>query len=293
MRSLLIIHCIILLSINALSQDFSLQYKFETAPDVSFAQKDYDLAKTDQLEVLDERAIEFAYKPDKSLFQYLYIHNIIYVNSEEAINRNNKVYVPVQDTNNVIDMDCRVILTSGEIRQLEKSSINQAVNENGQNVYYYAVNGAEKNSYIEYYYLIRQEAGISGTYFDLQGNYPVAKSVFKIIAPNHLFFATKSYNGFSNFDTDTTLTGRNYLIAITSNIPKIQEEDFANVDGNKMKVEYHLSRNSDNGVRNYYNYGRASQNIFENLSQPISKNARSELEKILKTCDISAVTSTT
>lgn len=282
MKILFIILTISFQTIVAFSQEFSLPYKFSDAPGFSSMTNNINLKAADEIELLNEKVIEFAYDAEDKLFEYLYIHTISYVNSEDAISRNNKIYIPVNDMSAIVTLDCRVILPNNEIRQLEKAAVIEGLNENEQKVYFFAVSGAELGSCIEYYYLVKRPPQLAGLYFTMQGSYPIAKSVFKIISPDNLHFATKSLNGYANFVTDTSLADRNYLIAETSNITVIPDEHFANIDGNKMKVIFHLQNNTSTGKRNMYNYGKASQNVYEALSQTPSKAIQKEIDNILK-----------
>lgn len=286
MRSLIILILIYCLFENCYGQNFSLPYLLSEKPNFSELIKDCDLTSNEEIRLLDERAIEFAYDDKNTLFEYFYIHIVQYVNSEEAIDRNNKIYVSLNGTKELVAYDCRVVSSKNEIKLLGKDALKEGTNENEQKVQYFAVSGAEKGSIIEYFYLIKRSANIMGNYLIFQRDIPVAKSIFKIISPINLIFTSKSYNGYSELISDSTLKDKNYLKAQTLNIPKIKKEDFANEDANKMIVVYKLFFNTNIGKKNPFNNGMASQNIFENISEKPSNKAVKEIEKILKSSNM-------
>ncbi|PKP22426.1 MAG: hypothetical protein CVU05_03855 [Bacteroidetes bacterium HGW-Bacteroidetes-21] len=286
MKNIIYAISLCLLFSNVSSQDFSLPYTFSGTPDFSVLIKDYDLQANDEIRVLDDKVVEYAYDNKGSLYEYLYIHVVNYVNSEEAIDRNNKIYVSLSEANQLVAYDCRVVSSSKEIKLLGKDALKEGTNDDGEKVHYFAVSGAEKGSFIEYFYLIKRTANISGNFFVFQREIPVAKSIFKIISPKNLVFITKSYNGYTELQTDTSLKDKNYLYAECSNIKRIEKEDFANEDANKMMVIFQLDYNTSSNKRKYFNYGLACQNIFENISAAPSSKAKKEIETILKKSNI-------
>jgi hypothetical protein len=289
MKHLLSICAFLLLFTNAQAQ-FSLKYQFEPNPDFAKYCKGHDLKTIDELEVIDERVVEFAYDKGGNLFEYFYIHGVRYVNSEDAIDRNNKIYVSFARAFELVSYDTRVVSANGNIQTLGKDALKEGTREDGTKVQYFAVSGAEKGSFIEYYYLVKRNPNYTGTWFGMQSNTPIAKSVVKIISPSNLVFISKSFGGFTNLYEDTSLADRNMLVGIQENIPAMPEEPFANAGGNKMKLMYQMYYNTAKGKKNPYNYGIVSQNIFENMGGKLNKEEQKALEKILKNCNLKADT---
>lgn len=274
-----------LLFVGAQGQ-FSLNYQLEANPEFAKYCKGHDLKTIDELEVIDERVVEFAYDKEGNLFEYFYIHGVRYVNSEDAIDRNNKIYVSFARAFELVGYDARVISSTGTIQSLGKDALKEGTKEDDTKVQYFAISGAEKGSFIEYYYLVKRSASYTGTWFNMQGNIPVAKAVIKIISPENLVFTSKSVNGFTDLYTDTSLTERNMLVGIQENIPALMEEPFSNTSGSKMKVIYQLYYNKAKGKKNPYNYGIVSQTIFENMGSTLNKDEQKALDKIIKNCNI-------
>ena len=78
---------------NTVWAQFSLDYKLTSKFDFSSITSKYDLKKIDELEVLDEQVVEYAYDKDGNLFEYYYLHQVEFVNSDNAVDRNNKIYI--------------------------------------------------------------------------------------------------------------------------------------------------------------------------------------------------------
>ncbi|MDP1725888.1 MAG: hypothetical protein Q8M15_03825 [Bacteroidota bacterium] len=286
MRKLILLLMITGLAKSGFGQEFSMPYLFEDKPDFSSLSGKYDLKTIDELEVLDERTIEYAYNSEGALIEFFYVHIVKYVNSEDAIDRNNKIYVSFYRATVLVAYNARVISSKNEIKLLGKDALKEGTNEDGQKVQFFAVSGAEKGSLIEYFYLVKRDARVSGNYLTFQSKMPTAKSVFKIISPENLIFSTRSINGYSEMKPDTTLSERNYLKAETLNIPKMDNETFGNEGGNKMRVIYQLYLNTAKGKKNPYNYGILSQNIFDAINIAPTKSAAKEIDKILKSSNM-------
>lgn len=283
-KSILII--LALLKFGSVYSQFSLNYKLEEKFDYSKLTEKYDLKTIDEIEVLDEQVVEFTYDKEGNLFEYYYIHQVTYVNSDNAIDRNNKIYINSPRITELVSYDVRVVLPNGSMKSMGKDALKEGTTEDKQKINYFAVSGAEKGGYIEYYYLVKRNANISGYMQNFQGGAEKAKIIFKVISPENLIFTSKSFNGFAELKADSSLSERNMLMGEISNVKKIEGESFGNEKGNAMKVVYQLYFNTAKGKKNPFNYGLVSQGLFENICNTISKNELKEINKMLKQSDI-------
>ncbi|MCF8426080.1 MAG: DUF3857 domain-containing protein [Bacteroidia bacterium] len=281
-----LITLVLVLNLSQVFGQFSMPHKFNSKVDFSAQTKAYDLKTIDEFEVVDERVIEFAYDKEGNLFEYYYQHEVRYVNSNEAIDRNNKIYVSLANAFELVDYDVRVILSNGGIKSIGKDALKEGTSEDKQKVQYFAVSGAEKGSMIEYYYLIKRPAHLTGNIYSFQADKPKARVIFKVISPENLFFKSQSFNGFPNLRIDTTLSERNMLVADTNDIPAIFDEPFSNDQANKQKVIYQLYYNTAKGKINPFNYGLVSQSIFENICNKLTKDEEKALDKLMKSANI-------
>jgi hypothetical protein len=75
-------------------------------------------------EVILSRNLKIEVVVDKNTAkQYRLIHEKKYINSDDAIERNNKIYIPFGDNENVLITKVRVILKNGKISVLDKKDI--------------------------------------------------------------------------------------------------------------------------------------------------------------------------
>lgn len=132
---------------------------------VIFAQeysfKNYDWSEKDikvdvpkkyetEKEVILNRTLKIEIVVDKNMAtQYRLIHEKKFINSDDAIERNNKIYIPFGDEENVLLTKVRVILKNGKVITLDKKDIKEEIDqEKGMKYKYFAINGLEKGSLI-------------------------------------------------------------------------------------------------------------------------------------------------
>ena len=85
-----------------------------------------------------------------SAIQFFLLHEKIWINSDDAIERNNRVYIPFRTDEKLVTNKLRVILKNGKIIELNKKDIKEEIDEEkGLKYNYYAINGLEKGAIIE------------------------------------------------------------------------------------------------------------------------------------------------
>jgi len=65
----------------------------------------------------------------KSALQYHLLHEKIFINSDDAIERNNKIYIPFNLNESVLVNKARVILTNGTVINLDEKDIKEDVDQ--------------------------------------------------------------------------------------------------------------------------------------------------------------------
>ncbi|MBC8644864.1 DUF3857 domain-containing protein [Flavobacterium lindanitolerans] len=187
---------LILFSLNAFAQDFSFKnYNW----DEKSAKIDIPSKYKEEKEAILERNTKIELLIDKGkAIQYYLIHEKRYINSDDAVERNNKIYIPFGANESVVSTKARVILKNGKVIELHNSDIKEETDEErGIKYKYFAVNGLEKGAVIEKIFIIEEFPEVKGYTVKMQDEYPIVKSTFQLIYPEHLIFRTKSYNGLS------------------------------------------------------------------------------------------------
>ena len=286
MKFLLSINLLLYITISYAQNIQYKNYNWEKEPKI------HELDSLGSLEseylLKDFRAIEFSFDENDIFSEYLLRHKIIRVNSDDAIEYNNKVYIPLGTVSELITQKVRVINKSGTVKELDESNIKEAKDEESNSTYkYFAIEGLEKGSEIEYFYLLKKSPNYSGAKINFQSTIPRKDVGFEIIAPSNLRFKTKSYNGLPDMEIDTSLEDKFYLKLSIAAIPKVIKETEADYFSHMQYIIYKLDKNISKGLYDIVNYGSASENIYKNIYNNPPKSA---IKKILKNIDLKSAT---
>lgn len=223
---------------------------------------------------------------DKNAKQYHLLHEKIYINSDDAIERNNKIYIPFSLDESVLLNKARVILKNGTVIHLDKKDIKEDVDqEKGMKYNYFAVNGLEKGAVIEKLYVLEESPEFTGNTIKMQDDYPIADLHFELITPNYLIFKTKSYNGLSDVAIDEKSKPNTIILSISEkNIPALDnDENYSNWNLQLKLFRYKLDENLMNGGRNLNNFKGFSTSVFDRLNPEFDKKDQKTLEDFCKT----------
>ena len=271
-------------------------YSYAQSQDFSFKNYNWDEKQTkveipakykDEKEAILERNIKIEFVSGKnSALQYYLSHEKTYINSDDAVERNNKIYIPYASNENVITTKARVILKSGKVIELKKGDIKEETDEErGIKFKYFAVNGLEKGAVIETIFILEETPEIKGHTIKMQDEYPIAKSTFQLIYPDHLLFKTKSYNGLSEpVIAEKTPSAKLNTLTITENdTPALDDDEkYANWNTNIKRFRYKLDENLANGAKNLYNFKEFSTNLYERFHPVYSKKDQKVIDDFCK-----------
>jgi hypothetical protein len=230
-----------------------------------------------------ERHITDVYANQDNIFEEISIfHRKIRVTTHEAVNDFNKIYVPVSNVIEILDIRARFISPEGKITELPKESIHQVENlENKGDYKSFAIEGAEPGGEIEYYYKLRKKYSPYGTQV-IQGEQPRTNVQVIFVYPSKLEYMVKSYNGFPAFSNRTdTLTGKTWMQADIAVIPSLLSEKYAAYKANLMRYEYTLAYNNYNSVLRTYSFSKIAVNLYENIYE-LGKSEKSAVKSVIK-----------
>jgi hypothetical protein len=273
----------ILLSTGLFAQTEFESYTWNTIP----AKNQADTIKSvDGTVVLLERRVTEVYLNKENIFEEISIlHRKIKVETNQAIDAQNKIYIPIQDVKDILKIEARFIAANGKITVLKKESIKEVENlENKGNFKTFAIEGAEVGGQIEYFYILRKAFDPhSGIY--IQDDVPKGDVAVIFAFPSKLEFIIKSYNGFPDFKLTTGKNDKSYLKADTGYIPSLQTEQYAYYKANLMRYEFTLAYNNYNSVLRSFSWSKACNNIYTNLI-PLKKNEESAVRSWIKKLEI-------
>jgi hypothetical protein len=218
----------------------------------------------------------------KGATQYTLNHEKKYINSDDAIERNNKVYIPFGKNENVLVNKARVILKNNKIITLNNKDIKEEVDEEkGLKYSYFAINGLEKGAIIETLSIIEEAPELDGKTIRMQKEYPIVDLNFEMIFPNYLVLKTKSYNGLSDATIDDKkIDTKSVLSIVEKNIVGLEDDQkSSNWKANLKMFRYKLDQNLNSRAKNLYNFKEFSTNLFDRLNPELDKKQSKSIEE--------------
>jgi hypothetical protein len=263
------------------------RYNWNTFPEVP----EIDTVKAVNGSVINlERRITEVYPNHEDVFEEISIfHRRIRVETHEAVNRFNKIYIPISDVIEIIAMKARFISVDGKITELPESSIHQVENlENKGDYNTFAIEGAEVGGEIEYFYKLRKKYDPYGTVI-VQGQEPRTNVNILYSFPSKLEYLIKSYNGFPEFkESKDSANGKTRRTVEVDYIPSLAEEKYANYEAGLMRFEYTLAFNAYNSVLRVYSFSKVSSSIYENIYQ-LNKDEKKAVASLVKKLGLDAL----
>jgi len=281
MKNLSTLFCLFLFCISA---GYAQDYEFKNYH-YSDRKIDVPAKYADENEIILEKHIKVELiAAQKGAYQVFLLHEKVLINSDDAIERNNRVYIPFRLDESLLTNKVRVILKNGTVINLKSNDIKEEVDqEKGVKYNYYAVNGLEKGAILEKIFVIKENPDLKGITLKMQAEVPILDLSFELIAPKHLGFKYKSYNGLpeAQFKEDA-YKDKNVILVTDTNIDGLSDDErYANWNKYIKKFRYKLDSNSYNGAKNLFNYSDFASNVYENLNGDIDKKSEKEIDNFV------------
>lgn len=233
-----------------------------------------ELFKSENEIILEKKNIIEIVVENGTAKQYYLLHDKIFINSDDAIEKNNKIYLPMGQNGNVIKNEARVILKNGQIITLNQKDIKEEIDEErGVKFNYFAINGLEKGAVIEKIFIIEEFPTLNGKTFKMQSDIPIIDASFQLIHPKHLVFKTKVYNGLSEptIDKESSETSISLIINEKNIEALTDDEKYSNWRAKLKYLSYKLDENLYTGAKNLYNFKDFSAKIYERFFSTLNK----------------------
>ena len=284
-KNILILCAIWLLNSYSFSQGIVYaDYDWKTDP------KPFKLSNSEkqlgELILKEKQAIEYSFDVSTNQFlQYELLHRILRVNSNKAIEQNNRIYIPSTKETEFLKHKIRVISPSGKIKILSNADIKEAEHEETKVKYsYYALEGIELGSEIEYFYLKKSFAEYTGVRENIQSDVLKKNVEFEIISSPHLHFKIKCYNGLPEFKSDTSIPNKLNLSLKLDSITALKEESNSAYLSCLQQFIYKLEKNTATGKKDIVSYGGVSENIYKGI-MAYDKIISKKIKKIVESID--------
>lgn len=263
---------------TVIAQPYFKNYDWEVQPNYDIEQ----FTNEHMTSVSENLITEFFFEED-ALVEYYLEHKAYFLNSDDSIEDFNKIYLPFSSDSQLEITKARVINKDGKIINLDASKILTAKDDETERVYkYFAFEGIEKGSIIEYFYVVKQSPNYRGKLVRLQSDYLRNNLSFMIYAPKNLIFKFKSFNGLPEVVKDTLATEKNLWRLDALNIPKLELEEFVAYNADKMAISYALDENTASNTKGITSYATVAQNVYNFYNESLSKKTLSTLNKFMK-----------
>ncbi len=272
---------LILFVVSGYSQDFEFQYYDFSDKNLTVPQQ-YE--KETEVILEQNTKIEFG-SNNNSSYQYYLFHEKIYINSDNAVQRNNRVYIPSRLDESLVMNKVRIIKKNGEIINFDSKDIKEEIDEErGLKYNYYAINGLDKGAILEKIFILKENPQLRGVTIKMQSEYPIVNTSFELIYPQYLGFKYKSYNGLPEAQlNEEAYDGKYSLLIADSNVNGLSDEErYSNRNKHIKKFRYKLNSNSYNGTNNLFSYSDFARNVYENLHPEIDKKNQKLIDDFIK-----------
>ena len=270
---------------------FALSITLYSQSDLFVTNYDWDKSPQYQLKIesdvpmmaLKEKYVtEFAFSPENEFTEHYLEHKALWLNSNDKIEDYNKIYLPYSANSLLVKSKARVITKAGKIIDLDESKILTAQDEEtGKNYKYFAFEGVEKGSVIEYFYVEKKRPSYSGTAFRLQSDFHKKNIDFDLYSPSNLVFQFKNYNGLPEVKKDTLSKDRLHWTLRIDELKALEKEEQAPYDASRGYFIYKLDKNLQTNKGDLSSYGSISQNIYNYYYKEPSNKAKSLINAFL------------
>jgi hypothetical protein len=226
--------------------------------------------------------IQYEYEiEEKQFVMYSTLHRIVLVNSNEAIQKHNRIFIHMNSTIELVELKARSINKEGKVIYFDKNNLKEVKEEEGNKAYrIFAMEGVELGSEVEYYYTKKMFASLFDRVFT-QSDVPVKSSSFLLTCPPHLKFDFKSYQGYPEIKKEES-EKQNVYTGSMNDIIGLKEEPFSHFDPNRKRIEFKLAYNTARSTARMYTWDEAAKNFYSRLTT-LAKDEEKGLEKFYKT----------
>lgn len=240
----------------------------------------------DMIAVKEKTVIEF-YFQKKNLVEYFLEHKVLWLNSDDAIEEYNKIYLPFSSRAELQVNKARVITPEGELINLDQSKILTSEDEEtGRTYKYYALEGITKGSFIEYMYVVKRPPSYTGDKVYIQDSYNKDKVEFDLFSPSNLLFKFKSFNDLPTVERDTLTTEKLHYKLHISKVEKLESEYQAPYNASRAFLVYKMDKNTAGNGNDMVSYSNVSQNLYSTYYPDYSKKTKNLLSGFINELEL-------
>ena len=257
-------------------------YDWEESP--SYAAEE---GSTEDMIAVKEKTVTEFYFQKKNLVEYFLEHKVLWLNSDDAIEEYNKIYLPFSSRAELQVNKARVITPEGELINLDQSKILTSEDEEtGRTYKYYALEGITKGSFIEYMYVVKRPPSYTGDKVYIQDSYNKDKVEFDLFSPSNLLFKFKSFNDLPTVERDTLTTEKLHYKLHISKVEKLESEYQAPYNASRAFLVYKMDKNTAGNGNDMVSYSNVSQNLYSTYYLDYSKKTKNLLSGFINELEL-------
>jgi hypothetical protein len=277
---------LVFLKASAQDFDFTLKSNWQENPQIHKTSARFDSSSA--VGILDDRSIEYVIDKGNIYIRSIF-HKIVKINTDKGIEMFNKIYIPLYRGSEITDIKARTILKSGKVIDLPASKIKE-IEEDGRTYKLFAMEGVEKGSEIEYIYTMKRPMNPFGLEIYQGANVPYERVQFSLVAPDHLQFLVKGYNGFL-VSNDSIINEKRVVVGYANDVNQLEEEKYAVSNPYLKRVQYKLDYNlAGSNVERMYTWKDFAKRAFNAYTMYSTKEEKA-LDKLAEQIDLAAAKS--
>lgn len=266
----------------AQNEPFFESYDWEETPSYTV-----EKGSTEDMIAVKEKTVTEFYFIEKDLVEYFLEHKVLWLNSDDAIEEYNKIYLPFSSRAELQVNKARVITPEGKLINLDQSKILTAEDEESGRTYkYYALEGITKGSFIEYMYVVKRPPSYTGKKVYIQDSYNKEKVQFDLFSPSNLLFKFKSFNDLAEVERDTLTTEKLHYKLHVDNVKKLESEYQAPYNASRAFIVYKMDKNTAGNGADMVSYNNVSQNLYSRYYTEYSSKTAGLIQDFIKELEL-------
>jgi len=244
-------------------------------------------AEEEEVILKEKTIVAFEYDERNNLQEYYISHYIKVLNSDNAIEENNKIYLPLPMAVEVIEQKARVVTPTGEVIEMQEEDIKEA-NIEDRTFRYFALRGLVKGAQVESFVKIKKyAANYDGNFEVIQEEVPKYNTSLNIFAPPNIVVVSKAYNGLQNLEEISSEEKDVFELSQTWNyVEAFEEEELASYKPNLKKILYKIDKNLLSPRTDIVSYDQIAKRLYESINIQPDKKLTKRIQKILKTAKL-------
>lgn len=268
----------------AVSQDtpYFKSYDWEETPSYTVEEE-----STEDMIAVKEKTVTEFYFQKEDLVEYYLEHKVLWLNSDDAIEEYNKIYLPFSSRAELQVNKARVITSEGKLINLDQSKILTSEDEeSGRKYKYYALEGITKGSFIEYMYVVKRAPSYTGKKLYIQDSYNKDKVEFDLFSPSNLLFKFKSFNELPKVERDTLSKEKLHWKLHVANVKKLESEYQAPYNASRAFIVYKMDKNTAGNGADMVSYNTISQNLYASYYPEYSRKTKDLISNFIKELEL-------